>query len=92
MCSNLTSPYVALSYKICDSNGNIQGYAMELTYPEFQVYIYHLCLTKNKMSNVSTPQGIFNEVERHRRTYGQFITLKPCGSMYNVINIFLNEF
>ena len=36
-CSNLSAPFVALSYKICDSNGKAQGYTMELSFTEFQV-------------------------------------------------------
>jgi hypothetical protein len=36
-CSNLSAPFVALSYKISDSNGKARGYAMELSYSEFQV-------------------------------------------------------
>ena len=37
-CSNLSAPFVALSYKISDSNGQAQGYAMELSFSEFQVF------------------------------------------------------
>jgi hypothetical protein len=35
-CSNLSSPFVALSWKIRDSNGSSAPHSAELTFAEFQ--------------------------------------------------------
>lgn len=38
-CSNLSSPYVALSWKVRDSNGSSTAHTAELTYSEFQEFL-----------------------------------------------------
>jgi hypothetical protein len=38
-CSNLSSPYIALSWKIKDSNGSSSSHTAELSYPEFQEFL-----------------------------------------------------
>ena len=43
-CSNLSAPFVSLSYKVSDTNGKAKGYSMELSFPEFQVFNNDLCL------------------------------------------------
>ena len=38
-CSNLSSPFVSLSFKIRDSNGTSTSHTTELTYSEFQDFL-----------------------------------------------------
>mmetsp|Transcript_8284 Transcript_8284/g.14032 ORF Transcript_8284/g.14032 Transcript_8284/m.14032 type:complete len:194 (-) Transcript_8284:950-1531(-) len=41
-CSNLSVPFVSMSYKVSDTNGQAKGYSMELPYPEFQEFLAKL--------------------------------------------------
>ena len=70
-CSNLSAPFVALSYKICDSNGKAQGYTMELSFTEFQVdfHVLHGFIYKIIFSDVYLA-GVFGEDERYCSSHG----------------------
>lgn len=82
-CSNLGAPFVALSYKISDANGKARGYAMELSYPEFQVRV-RLFVTPIHCMLVKNESFIFL-CHRYACSHFIFCTTHGCLACYIVV-------